>query len=67
MKISLPPCLVSYAYLLTTYLPACLPVLQFYKAMKEVTSNPSQEVFDRWLVHPDIGPLMAVLQKSMMK
>lgn len=43
-----------------------LAVDQFYKALTEVMSNPTPEVMGKWLSHPNIGPVVADLWKTMM-
>lgn len=38
---------------------------EFYKAIKEISENPTNEVMGRWMDHPKIGPLVATMWKTM--
>jgi hypothetical protein len=36
----------------------------FYKAIKEISDSPSTATMQRWIDHPDVGPLVAEIWKS---
>jgi hypothetical protein len=36
----------------------------FYKAIKEISDSPSSATMQRWIDHPDLGPLVAEIWKS---
>lgn len=40
-------------------------VLCAVQAIKEISENPSNEVMSRWMEHPQIGPLVQVMWKTM--
>jgi hypothetical protein len=45
---------------------SCMPhTLQFYKAIKEISDNPSPETMRKWLDHPNIGPMITDMWKAM--
>ena len=42
-----------------------MPPLQFWVAIREISTSPTPEVMSKWLDDPNIGPLVAEMWKSM--
>jgi hypothetical protein len=58
------PIILSFLKKLLWHAVLCA-VLCAVQAIKEISENPSNEVMSRWMEHPQIGPLVQVMWKTM--